>query len=466
MFRRKTGEPQETMWLPTADIVTTPANSFYQKLDHALGAFGFGDQVRALCAPYYCADASRGGHPGIDPEVYFKMLIIGFFENIASERGIAARCADSLSIREFLHYSLTESTPHHSSFTVIRKRLSSQVYRAVFALVLRALKEQKLLKGRHIGIDASTIEANASLRTLEHRLSGEDYWKYVKKLAAEAGVDVDDVAAVRRFDKKRQGRKTSNKDWKNPHDPDAKIGPTKRGSMRMIYKPEHITDLDTGAILDVDIRPGDEHDTEELAAKIFSAEDRVNAAIGNEPDTKLFETATADKGYYNVEQLWQLQNEGMRTVISDPIDNRRIEKLSTVGRAVVRSAKQSATSQYGKRLLKRRGMHLERSFEHVLDEGGGRRTTLRGRENILKRYCIQAMGMNLSLMMRKIAGIGTPKQALAPAFSATNDVNFVADIICSMIHTKLCALRHPIVNSRLGTREASHQTFVAACTLR
>ena len=134
-------------------------------------------------------DASRGGHPGIDPEVYFKMLLVGFFENLPSERGIAARCADSLSIRSFLHYELHERTPEHSSFTVIRQRLSAEVYEQVFGLVLKALKKKGLLKGRRLGIDASVIEANASLASLEHRLSGEAYAEYVKKLAAAAGVD-------------------------------------------------------------------------------------------------------------------------------------------------------------------------------------------------------------------------------------------------------------------------------------
>ena len=444
MFRSKISDPQETMWLPTADIVTTPANSFYQKLDQVLASRGFGDHVRGLCEPYYCADASKGGYPGIDPEVYFKMLIVGFFESISSERGIASRCADSLSIRQFLHYDLTESTPHHSSFTRIRKRLPIQVYYDVFGLVLLALKKHKLLKAKHVGIDASTIEANAALRSLQDRLTGETYWSYVKKLAGEAGVNVDDPAAVTRFDKKRKGRKTSNKDWKNPHDPDAKIGPTKRGSMRMIYKPEHITDLDTGAILDVDIRPGDEHDTDELAAKIFSAEVRVNIAIGNEPDTRLFDTATGDKGYYNVEQLSQLQRENVRTVISDPIGNRRIDKLSAADRAVVRSAKRSATSQYGKRLLKRRGMHLERSFEHVLDEGGGRRTTLRGRENILKRYCIQAMSMNISLLMRKLCGIGTPKQANAAGGAAIDGIIVIIFTLRASLATLKQKAQHTI----------------------
>ena len=418
MFRKKDAEQQQTIWIATSELATTPANTFYQKVDRALESFCFGQSVRALCEPFYDNDASKGGRPGIDPEVYFKMLLIGFFENIASERGIATRCADSFSIREFLHYSLIEQTPDHSSLSVIRKRLSADVYRAVFALVLDALKQKKLLKGKRIAIDASTLEANAALRSLEHRLTGDAYCEYVKKLAEAAGIDTTDAAAVRRFDKKREGRTTSNKDWFNPHDPDAKVGRTKRGATRMIYKPEHIVDLDTGAILDVDIRPGDEHDTADLAERIVAAEERLNQAIGEESDTATFEIAVGDKGYYKIEELTTLQSYGIKTVISDPLENRRVEKLPLEQRNAVRAAKRSVTANYGKELLKRRGELLERSFEHALDCGGARRTTLRGTQNILKRYLIQTMGVNLSLMLRKLIGIGTLKQAVAASAQA------------------------------------------------
>jgi transposase len=418
MFRKKDAEQQQSIWIATSELATTPASTFYQKVDRALENFSFGEKIRTICTPFYQNDASKGGRPGIDPEVYFKMLLIGFFENLSSERGIASRCADSLSIREFLHYSLSEQTPDHSSLSVIRTRLSPDVYRAAFGLMLDALKQTKLLNGTRIAIDASTLEANASLRSLEHRLSGDAYWEYVKKLAEAAGVDANDAAAVRRFDKNREDRKTSNKEWVNPHDPDAKVGRTKRGATRMIYKPEHIVDLDTGAIVDVDIRPGDEHDTENLSERIVAAEERLNQAVGNDPGTKTFEIVTSDKGYYKVKEVTAIQGRGLKTVISDPIDNRKLEKLSVEEQNAVRAAKESVSAEYGKELLKRRGELLERSFEHALDCGGARQTTLRGTENILKRYLIQAMGVNLSLLLRTLIGIGTVKQALAASEKA------------------------------------------------
>jgi transposase len=413
MFRRKDPKAQGSFWIPTSDLPSTPANTFYQRLDRALAKAQFGDAVRKLCEPFYETDPSRGGRPGIDPEVYFKMQMVGFFENLASERAIAARCADSLSIRAFLHYELAEATPDHSSLTVIRQRLSADVYQRVFGLVLVALKKNKLLKGRKLGIDASVLEANASLRSLEHRLTGEAYAAYVRRLAEAAGVDPTDAAAVRRFDKKRPGRKTSNDEWHNPHDPDAKVGRTKRGTTRMIHKPEHVVDLETGAIVDVDVRPGDEHDTQELADRVLAAEDRMNTALGDPKSTERVKVLAADKGYFKVEELTLLQGVGIRTAVSDPLRNRRLDRLSDMDRAAVMAAHRSVRSMAGKSLLKRRAEFVERGFQHVLDRGGARRTTLRGRENIRKRYLMQAMTANLSLLMRHLTGIGTPKQALA-----------------------------------------------------
>jgi transposase len=413
MFRRKDREPQSTMWIPTTALPTTPANTFYERLDRAFAKAGFGDAVRALCAPYYEQDRSRGGRPGVDPEVYFKMQLIGFFEGIPSERGIAARCADSLSIRQFLHYELHETTPDHSTLTVIRQRLGPEVFEQVFGLVLKALRAHGLLKGRRLGIDASVMEANAALRSLEHRLTGDAYGEYVRKLAEAAGVDPSDPAAVRRFDRKRPGRKTSNDEWQNPHDPDAKVGRTKWGTTRMIYKPEHVVDLETGAILDADVRAGDAPDTEDLTDRLLETEARVNEALEEPKDTERVESVAADTGYFKLAEIELLQGVGIETVIPDSQKHRRLDRLTEEERTVLDAARQVVTSEAGKLLGRRRSELVERGFQHVLDCGAARRTTLRGRENIRKRYLIRAMGANLSLLMRHMTGVGTPKQALA-----------------------------------------------------
>jgi transposase len=356
--------------------------------------------VRELCEPFYANDAARGGRPGIDPEVYFKMQIVGFFANLESERAIAARCEDSLSIRAFLHYELHERTPDHSGLTVIRQRLSAEIFENVFGLVLKALEQHGLLKGKRLGIDASVLEANASLRSLEHRLTGDAYAGYVQKLAAASGVDTSDPAAVRRFDRKRPGRKTSNAEWQNPHDPDAKVGRTKRGATRMTYKPEHLVDLETGAIVDVDVRPGDEHDTAELAERLIEAEARVKRALGDPEDTKRVETVIADMGYFKTEEITLLQELGFETAVSDPLRNRRMDKLLESQRRALQAAEHLVSSASGKALLKLRAELVERGLQRVLACRGARRTTLRGRQNIRKRYMIQAACANISLLMR------------------------------------------------------------------
>ena len=235
MFSKREGEEKQgDFWIERARVSKPKSQGFYSKLNEHLAEMDFARQVWVLCAPAYCEE-SRGGRPGIDPVVYLKMLMVGFFENLRSERAIAARCEDSLSVRAFLGYGLGESTPDHSSLSVIRQRLGPEIYQGVFEVVLAALKAHGLFRGRHLGIDSSVIEANASLRTLVHRNTEEAYWEYVKELAAMEGVDPEDQGAVRRFDTKRPARRTSNEEWKNPHDPQAKVGRTKDGACEMIY---------------------------------------------------------------------------------------------------------------------------------------------------------------------------------------------------------------------------------------
>jgi transposase len=410
---RNMGEDQREFWVVAKELPAATPDGFYRRVNQTLAKIDFASQVWEICRPAY-AEASKGGRPGIDPVVYLKMLMVGFFENLPSERAIATRCADSLSIRGFLGYSLTEATPDHSSLSVIRQRLSYQQFDALHLVLLRALRAHGLLRGRNLGIDSSVMEANASLRELQHRNSEEKYWQYIRRLAREAGVDPEDIKALRRFDKKRPGRKTSNRDWVNPHDPDAKVGPTKAGNTDMIYKPEHVSDLESGAIIDVEVRPGNAADNDESMAQ------RVLAAVGTlvevAPDAnleKLGATVVADEGYFALEQIAELQRYDRRTVIADPQARRRRADLPKKDRRTLRRARAATRSQSGKALLRKRGEHLERGFAHVMDQGGMRRATLRGTENLNKRYLIAALSFNLSLLLRTIFGTGTSKQWLA-----------------------------------------------------
>lgn len=413
MFERRAERvQQEEFWVTRKEIAAPRASGFYRKLEETLRKKGFAEEVWKLCEPAY-ADESKGGRPGIDPVVYFKMQMVGFFEDLPSQRAIAARCDDSRAIREFLGYDLTEATPEQSSFTVIRQRLSLEIIQSVHRVVLSMLREHGLLKGRKLGIDSSVIEANASLRALEHRNTEESYWEYVKKLAAEAGVDPEDPKAVRRFDKKRPGRKTSNEEWVNPHDPDAKVGRTKDGATDMIYKPEHVTDLESGAIVSAEVRPGDAGDTEELTERVAGAIGTLTEVCGEEHIDRLGRELAADEGYFAVEEIGSLQELDVRTVIADPKSGRRRPKLPLEQKTVLNRALRAVKSKSGKALLRRRGEHLERSFAHVLDHGGCRRATLRGTANLTKRYLTAVLTHNLSLLMRKLHKCGTPKQWVA-----------------------------------------------------
>jgi transposase len=410
--RRAERRQQKEFWVNREEIAAPRASGFYRKLEETLKAKGFAAEVWKLCEPAY-ADASKGGKPGIDPVVYFKMQMVGFFEDLPSQRAIASRCDDSRAIREFLGYDLTEATPEQSSFTVIRQRLSLEIIQAVHQVVLSMLRGHGLLRGRQLGIDSSVIEANASLRALQHRNTEESYWEYVKKLAAEAGVDPEDPKAVRRFDKKRTGRKTSNEEWVNPHDPEAKVGRTKDGATDMIYKPEHVTDLESGAIISAEVRSGDAGDTEELADRVAGALGTLVGVCGEEHQETLGRELAADEGYFALEEIRTLQSLEVRTIVADPLSGRRRKDLPKADRAVLNRAQRALRSKSGKALLRRRGEHLERSFAHVLDHGGCRRATLRGKENLTKRYLTAVLTHNLSILMRKLHQCGTPKQWVA-----------------------------------------------------
>jgi len=407
VFAKKEKAAQQEFWVAAQPLQKSAKSTFYANLDETLESFGFGAKVREICAPAY--KQSGVGRPGIDPVVYLKMMMVGFFEDLPSERAIASRCADSMSIRRFLNYELDENTPEHSSFTVIRQRLGLEIYQQIFTLTLQALQEHGLLRGKNLGIDSSVIEANASLRALVNRNTQEAYWDYVKRLAAENGIDPQDAAALRKFDRNRPG-KGSNQQWENPHDPDAKISRTKHGATDMIYKPEAVVDLDTGAVVQAEVHPGDHADHQEMGTRILEAQQTINQARAVDMNTLSVRTVTADKGYYALSELEAMQQEQIKTIIADPINNRRLDKLPAERRQTIKAALRSVKSKYGQELLRRRGMHIERSFAHILDCGGMRRTTLRGWENLNKRFKLAAAVYNLSQLMRKLFGFGTPKQ--------------------------------------------------------
>jgi len=412
VFERKEPEKQREFWIETRRLAKLSAGGFFRKVEEVLAEIGFGEEVHRLCRAAYSQRSD--GRPGIDPVVYFKMLMVGFFENLPSERAIAARCEDSLAVRAFLGYGLDEATPDHSSLSVIRYRLPAEVYQAVFELILKALKECGLLKGRHVGIDSSVIEANASLKSLVVRNTEEAYWDYVKKLAQAAGIDPNDDKAVRQFDRKRPGKKLSNEQFKNRHDADAKIS-RQKGKTDLIYKPEHSVDMDSGVIIQAQLVAADSADSVELPERIQSVQDSLERL---EPGKKI-KTVVADGNYHSLGNVCALQEAGLKVVIPDTNAAKRKEELLTESqRKALHKARQSHQSKSGCRLMRMRGQHIERSFAHILDCGGMRKATLRGKVNLQKRYNFASTCYNLSQLLRKKFGCGTLKMALATGWQA------------------------------------------------
>lgn len=425
MIRKKTLPEQQEPWVARARIKIPKGSRFYDRLAADLDEQGFGDRIRELCEPYY--HGGSGGRPPIDPEVYFKMQIVGFFEKIGSDRGIAERCEDSLSIRRFLRYDLEEATPDHSSLSVIRKRLPLEVHEEAFSFSLRPLRKAGLLSGENIGVDSSTMEANASLEKLTRREDGKTYRQYVGELAAEAeGIDPEDLGAVADFDRRRKDKKVGNDEWFSPNDPDASIGPRKDGAWDMIHKVENAVDLDSGALLSVEVQPATKGDAEDMAAHFETAAAMVEYTAsrvdeedegdeGDGPDRsrgRCKPTAVADKGYHKKEELAKLVEAGLEPNIAEPA-GRTVPKRNEMQAAAFEANRKNRRSETGRELMRRRGEKVERSFRHLLDHGGGRRTTLSGHVKIAKRLLVQALAFNLSIHGWHVHGVGTVKQYAA-----------------------------------------------------
>ncbi len=401
MGKRSKRERQEGLWIPTGSIVETPGHAFYDRLNEGLRRCGFDRRVEHLCARYY-----RGprGRPSIPPGVYFRMLLVGYFEGLDSERAIAWRVADSLSLRKFLGYGLDEKTPDHSTVSRTRRLYWLSTHRAVFAWVLKLLAEEGLVRGDTVAIDATTLEANAALRSIVRRDTGEGYEEYLKKLAEEAGIEAPTREELARFDRKRK-KKSSNKDWTHPHDPDARITKMKDGRTHLAYKAEHAVDLDTGAFLAVTLQGADEGDTTTVFETLEEAEARA-VEIGTE-----IKEVVADKGYHSDDVLVGLSEWGVRSYVSEPNRGRRRWQGKREEQQQVYANRRRTRGGRGHRLQKLRAELGEREFAHMYETGGMRRLHSRGRDNNLKRLVVHAAGFNLSLLMRALTGAGTPRQA-------------------------------------------------------
>jgi IS5 family transposase len=341
------------------------------------------------------------------------MHLVGYFEGIDSERGIEWRCADSLSLREFLRLQERERVPDHSWLSKTRGRLAHEVHAEVFGWVLARLDEHGLIKGERIGVDASTMEANAALRTIVRRDSGEGYRQMLKRMAAESGIETPSADDLVRIDRARKGKKLSNVDWVSKTDPDAKIAKMKDGTTHLAYKPEHGVDLDTGAVIAAELHPADQGDTTTLVATLTAAEANLEA-VDVAPTADAPAELVTDKGYFGREGLKRLEDSAWKTRIAEP-KGKGISRWhgDDDARRAVYNNRARLLSGVAKAAFKLRAEIVERSFAHVLDRGGMRRTWLRGRDNVHKRYLLHVAGHNLGLLMRLLIGAGTPKEAIA-----------------------------------------------------
>ena len=364
------------MWVATQDLPRSAAHPFYRRLNQILDEAHFDGYVETRCQRFY---ADELGRPGLPPGRYFRLLLLGYFEGLDSERGIAWRAADSLSVRSVLGLELHAAPPDHSTGSRTRRLIDLETHQAVFTWVLQRLADASLVTGKTIGIDATTLEANAALRSLVRRDTGEAYPDFLTTLAHTSGIETPTRADLARIDRKRP-KKGSNDDWRHPHDPDARITKLKDGRTHLAHKAEHAVDLDTGAVVGVTVQDADTGDAETSQATLTTAAENIETVV---PDGDGLQEVVGDKGSHSNQELIDLEAVGIRSYISDPDRGRRNWSSKAEARAAVYRNRRRIHGARGQRLLRLRGERLERPFAHLYETGGLRpRVPARTREHV------------------------------------------------------------------------------------
>jgi transposase len=398
----KASERQHPLFVAGSALAKSPGHPFYDRLNRLLGEAAFDRFVEDRCRSFY---AETMGRPGTPPGVYFRMLMVGYFEGISSERGIAWRCADSLALRSFLGYGLDEVPPDHSTLSRTRRLIDLEAHRDVFTHLLALLAEHGLVTGQTVAIDATTLEANAALRSIVRRDTGESYDSFLDGLAKESGIATPTREDRAKLDKKRKG-KGKNDDWTHPHDPDAKITKMKDGRTHLAHKLEQATDLDSTAIVGVTVQPADRGDTQSVGETLLEAAEQLREVL---PDEDVIAEGVLDKGYHSNGVVTDLAAVNVRSYVSEPKRGRRRWTGKHVERNAVYANRRRIRGERGKALQRRRAEVAERSFAHLLETGGLRRMHVRRQRNVLKRILIGAASYNLGLLMRTLTGAGTPR---------------------------------------------------------
>ena len=426
MGRKKDREKQQDFWVAASEIVSTPGHVYYERLNTVLAAEKFDQRVEALCRKYY---KSSSGRPSMTPGTYFRMLLLGYFEGIDSERGIAWRAADSLSIRKFLGYDLSEPTPDHSTVSRTRRLYSVPTHRAVMQWVLKILRKHGLAQGQTVCIDATTLQANAAMKSLVRRDTGIGYDEYLRQLAQAEGIENPTKEEAARLDRKRK-KKASNDDWTNPNDPSARITKMKDGRTKLAHKAEHAVDLSDGAVLAVTVQPADRGDTASYVETLDAAQREASKA---HPDG--IEEVVLDKGYHSGAVLMKLAERNLRSYVPEPERGRRKWAGKPQEQHCVYANRRRVRGARSKRLQKLRGELCERSFAHCYETGAMRRVHLRGSDNVLKRVLVHVAAFNIGLLLRKLSGWGKPRAAFGSWKACLRPLDLfaaLATFICAM----------------------------------
>ena len=413
MGTRKRRERQEALWYGS-ELPAAPGHPFYCRLNEVLEKADFDRFCEKSCAGFYHA---KLGRPSLAPGLYFRIMMIGFFEGLDSERGIAWRLADSLTLRQFLSIGLDEQTPDHVTISRTRRLIGAETHQRIFSWVLERLAQGGLLKGQTMGVDSTTLDANAAMKSIVRRDTGESYNGYLKRIAAAEGVDATDGAALRRMDRKRR-KKTSNPDWESRSDGEAEITKLKDGRTALAYKAENAVDMETGAIVAVTTHGGAVADTATVEATVIEAGVAVAELIDEttlegkyEVHPGGVEEVVADKGYHSNDVAVGFGEMEVRTYIAEPERGPRNWEGKQAEKEAVYANRRRIRGERGKRLQRQRGERIERNFAHQFDTGGMDRLYVRGMDNVHKKFLIQAAACNLALLMRSMHGAGKPRAA-------------------------------------------------------
>lgn len=429
MGKRKRKLRQQSMWIATQDLPRSASHPFYTALNRVLDQNGFDEYVEAACGAFY---ASTMGRPSLAPGRYFRLLMLGFFEQIESERGMAWRAADSLSVRAFLGLELDEAPPDHSTISRTRRLIDVETHRAVFTWVLQYVSTAGLVKGKTIGVDATTLEANAAMRSIVRRDTGESYEEFLTRLAKASGIGTPTRADLARLDRRRK-KKGANNEWTHPHDPDARITKMKDGRTHLAHKAEHAIDLETGSIVGLTVQGADQGDTTTIQQTLPEAAEQLEAVAEINDAVTVIEEVVADKGYHSRTTVHDLETLEIRTYISEPDRGLQAWADQEAVRDAVYANRRRLRSPRGKRLLRRRGELLERPCAHLYETGALRRAHVRGHENVLKRLLVHASAFNLGLMMRALFGIGTPRALQGRAAAPLAILGMLWQLVCESL---------------------------------